>query len=95
MYELSHGFDINSITINYSNNNSDTPLVVCLEDQSAIFAFALFPMGYKREQKENASAKPYTRASEPFYSTGFSSELSKFILIKNRENYEQSVSFIT
>lgn len=57
-------------------------LDVCLDDQSAKFIFASFLIGRRISQKENASAKPYIRASEPFYSTGFSSELSKFIIDK-------------
>ena len=41
-------------------------LDVCLDDQSAKFIFASFLIGRRISQKENASAKPYTRASEPF-----------------------------
>ncbi|GFD83761.1 hypothetical protein KUL156_01030 [Alteromonas sp. KUL156] len=56
--------------------------VVCLDDQSATSIFAAFPKGKRIKQKENAGAIPYTRASEPFYSTGFSSELFKLIIDK-------------
>jgi len=58
------------------------PLDMCLDDQSAKFIFASFLDGRSILQKENAGARPYIRASEPFYSIGFSSELSKFIINK-------------
>jgi len=70
-------------------------LDVCLDDQSAKFIFASFLMEDVFRKKKTQARSPTHAQANRFIQLAFLASCPNLLLIKNRENYEQSVSFIT